>query len=76
MPTYGNLDGDSGAVRYEYGADWIEVEFQRGRERFYTYTYTSAGREHVEQMKMLADAGDGLNAYINKYVAKRYASKR
>ena len=76
MPAYRDLDGDSGVVSYRYGADWIEVEFDRGPQRCYTYTYASAGAGHIEQMKRFADAGEGLNSYINKNVAKRYASKR
>jgi len=75
MPMYKNLNGDSGIVSYECGADWIEVTFQRGKELVYRYTYASAGSTHVEQMKRLAQAGTGLNEYINKFVAKLYASK-
>jgi hypothetical protein len=76
MPTYNNIDGDSGVVRYECGVDWIEVEFRNGRERIYTYTSASVGSQHIEQMKKLAATGDGLNAYIIKNVAKLYASKK
>lgn len=76
MPAYRDLDGDSGVVSYRYGADWIEVEFDRGPQRCYTFTYASAGAGHIEQMKRFADAGEGLNSYINKNVAKRYESKR
>ncbi|TCQ14632.1 hypothetical protein [Rhizobium sp. PP-CC-3G-465] len=76
MPAYRDFDGDSGVIFYRYGGDWIEVEFQSGIQRYYTYTYSSAGAGHVDQMKRLADAGDGLNSYINKNVAKRYAAKR
>jgi len=76
MPIYSNIGGNSGVVGYKYGADWIEVEFRSGRERFYTYTFKSPGSHHVEQMKVLAAAGNRLNAYINKNVKKQYASKR
>lgn len=76
MPAYRDFHGDSGVIFYRYGEDWIEVELQRGIQRYYTYTYASAGAGHIEQMKRHADAGDGLNSYINKNVAKRYASKR
>ena len=75
MPKYRDVDGDSGVIGYEYGPDWIEVEFKKGANRFYRYSYMSAGSQHVERMKRLADAGDGLNSYINRYVARRYASK-
>lgn len=76
VPQYKDLDGDSGVRRYEYGSDWIEVEFARGSIRIYRYTYLSAGPAHIEEMKRLADLGEGLNAYIQRNVAHQYASKR
>jgi hypothetical protein len=75
MPKYRDVDGDSGVIGYEYGADWIEVEFKKGANGFYRYSYMSAGSQNVEKMKRLADAGEGLNSYINRQVARRYASK-
>ena len=66
MPAYRDLDGDSGIISYRYGADWIEVEFDRGPQRCYTYTYASAGAGHIEQMKRFADAGEGLNTTSTK----------
>ncbi|MCA3502009.1 MAG: hypothetical protein IOD05_01840 [Rhodobacter sp.] len=76
MPTYRDVDGDSGVISFEYGPDWIEVEFEEGANRIYRYTYLSVGSEHVEKMKRLADSGEGLNSYINRYAARRYALKR
>ena len=74
MPLYKDVDRDSGVVRYEYGADWIEVQFRDGK--IYRYTYFSAGVQLIEEMKRLANKGEGLNAYINKFVSKLYESKR
>lgn len=76
MPIYKNIDGDSGILSYECGSDWIEVEFESGRSRFYRYTYASAGSVNVEEMKRLAEMGDGLNSFIMHNVRTRYASKR
>lgn len=76
MQNYKDLDGDSGVRRYDYGPDWIEVEFAQGSFRTYRYTYLSAGSVHVDEMKRLADLGEGLNAYIHKNVAQQYDSKR
>lgn len=73
MIPYKNIDSDSGVNAYEYGNDYIRVQFSTGTT--YTYTYKSAGNSNVEQMKRLADAGDGLNAFINTYVKKSYESK-
>ncbi len=75
MPIYDDIDGDSGVLSYEYGSDWIIVEFERGQQRHYKYTYASAGSIHVDRMKVLANQGEGLNSYINRNVGKAYAQK-
>jgi hypothetical protein len=71
MTRYKDIDGDSGVAAYEVGADYIRVQFSTGH--IYRWTYASAGRQHVEQMKLLAARGDGLNAYINRFVRRKYA---
>lgn len=71
MINYRNSGGDSGVDSYEIGDDYITVKFTR-TARTYTYSYASAGRTHVEQMKSLARSGSGLNSYINKYVRNLY----
>ena len=64
MENYRDWDNDSGISAYEIGGDYIIVQFKTGRDRFYKYTYNSAGSSCVEEMKGLACAGDGLNEYI------------
>lgn len=73
MERYKDIDGDSGVAAYEIGTDYIRVQFKDNS--VYLYTYASAGSNNIEQMKRLAEAGDGLNAFINKNVKKRYARK-
>lgn len=73
MERYKDINGDSGVVGYEYGADYIRVQFSTGS--IYLYTYGSAGSHNIEYMKTLARKGDGLNAYINTNVRKMYARK-
>lgn len=74
MPAYKNLGGNSGVASWEEGDDWIEVAFKDGSK--YLYTQSSLGSiDAVNILKGIADSGQGLNAYINKYVKKRYASK-
>jgi hypothetical protein len=73
MERYRNLGGDSGVSAYEIGADYIKVEFTSGS--LYLYNYGSAGIQHIERMKELAIAGEGLNSFINRYVRKAYALK-
>ena len=73
MERYKNLGGDSGVAFYEIGSDFIRVQFGDGS--VYLYNYATPGRYHVEQMKTLAAAGRGLNAYINTQVRTAYARK-
>lgn len=71
MKPYKNISGKSGVWAYLIGPDWIKVKFGRNGET-YTYSYRSAGIEHVERMKVLAEAGKGLATYINRHVRDLY----
>ncbi len=73
MERYKNLGGDSGVATYEVGDDRIRVQFDDGA--VYLYTYASAGLDNIEQMKQLAEHGQGLNGFINTCVRKRYELK-
>ena len=73
MQRYSDIDRDSGVIAYEYGIDYIRIQFSD--QSIYLYTYGSAGQHHIEAMKTLADRGDGLNAYINEHARKTYARK-
>jgi hypothetical protein len=74
VTPYKNLSGDSGIATYEIGADFIKVGFRDGRP-LYLYTYQSAGRNIIEQMKVLAKAGQGLGTFISTTVRNAYAAK-
>ena len=73
MPGYANRGGDSGVVAYEIGTESITVTFHDGAS--YLYNYEITGQSNVEHMKALANAGQGLNAFIDTNVRKNYASK-
>jgi hypothetical protein len=73
MEKYKNLGGDSDVNRYEIGNDSIKVQFNDGS--IYLYNYQSAGQSKIEQMKVLAQAGTGLNSFIMRNVRKAYAAK-
>jgi len=73
MQRYRDIDRDSGVSEYEIGDDFIRVKFGDGA--IYRYTGSSVGGYHLEQMKCLANQGDGLNSYIMKNVKKRYERK-
>ncbi|WP_437731166.1 hypothetical protein [Sorangium sp. So ce1335] len=70
---YRNLGGNSGVDTYKIEEESIEITFKGGST--YLYTYQAPGRYHVEQMKLLARSGRGLNAFINIYVKDNYAKK-
>ena len=71
LEHYLDLNHDSGIANYEIGNEFIRVQFKK-KSKIYTYSYTSAGYQHVENMKQLAQYGDGLNAYINQNVHQLY----
>lgn len=65
MRNYYSLSGKpSGIKGYKYGTDYIIIYFKRGSA--YTYSANSCGTEHVDAMKRLADAQNGLSAYISR----------
>lgn len=73
MQIYKNLGGNSNIRAYSIGEDFIDVQFNGGA--LYRYSYLSAGREKVEQMKRLAIQGVGLNSFIMRYARKDYERK-
>lgn len=72
MESYKNSSGISGVSAFEIQEENILVEFNR--DRIYRYTYSSAGKEHVEKMKKLAREGKGLSTYISQNVKEKYAA--
>jgi hypothetical protein len=73
MTPYRNSSGRSGVLAYEIQRESILVEFRHGGR--YLYNYDTTGREHVEEMKVLALEGRGLATYINKNVRAMFAAK-
>lgn len=73
MQAYKNLGGNSNIKAFYIGEDNIDVQFNGGD--IYRYSYQSAGREKVEQMKKLAVQGVGLNSYIMRNARKNYERK-
>lgn len=73
VERYKDRDGDSNVAGYEIGQGYIDVEFKTGA--VYRYTNSSAGAANIERMILRAKSGDGLNAFINTHVRKRYSAK-
>jgi hypothetical protein len=74
MQRYRRLAGESGVIAYAIAPDAIDVQFVDGQ--IYTYSYDSTGRQRVEAMKLLAQAGQGLSTYISQHVGSDYAACR
>lgn len=73
MKPYRDWDNDSNILGYEYGENWIKIYFKDNSE--YEYSEGLVTQFMINQMKHLADHGDGLNAFINKN-KPRYSSKK
>ena len=73
MQPYRRLNQESGVTAFDTGPNWIRVEFVDAGT--YTYIYASAGPILVEHMKLLAEAGQGLSAFISRHVRHRYAAR-
>ena len=71
MQVYEDLNDDSGVSSYEIRDSSIKVWFNRDSAS-YVYTYSSAGKYHVDHMKKLALNGKGLNTYINNNVKRDF----
>jgi len=74
MKPYKNLSGESGVVAYDIGDDHIDIRF-RNSDGVYRYDRETPGAPHIDNMKLLAEAGPGLSTYISRYVKGRYARK-
>ena len=55
---------------YEIENENIIVQFVNGGK--YKYTYSSAGKENVEKMKLLAIEGKGLTTFIHQHLKDKY----
>lgn len=68
MNSYYNvssLTGKPSGIRgYELGIDFITLYFTSGV--VYSYTHNSCGSNHIDTMKVLANAQSGLNTYVTK----------
>lgn len=73
MERYRDLSGNSGVDSFECGTDWIRVRFKSGGT--YVYDRLTPGLHHIERMKALAQAGDGLATYITQHVRQNFARR-
>jgi hypothetical protein len=65
MPLYkSQSEKPSGVTSYKAGEDFIEIQFDGW---LYTYSYLSAGRKAVEEMKNRAAANEGLSRFVSRH---------
>lgn len=73
MKRYADRSGESGIAAYEPGAGFIVIRFKHGGT--YRYDGKKPGRRQVAAMKKLAENGEGLATYINRFVRENYGEK-
>lgn len=73
MEKYQASATSAGVTAYEILEEGIIIEFENSKS--YLYDYHRPGKEHVEQMKILAKKGKGLTTYINQKVRNNYTKK-
>jgi len=71
MKKYLDKTNNSGVESFEITSNSIKVKFKYSDE-IYIYSYESAGKIHVENMKNLAVEGIGLSTYISKYASEKF----
>ena len=71
---YKSENPDAGVRNFEILPDAIILEFADRKWR-YLYNAERPGLEHVNNMKRLALAGDGLTTYVNQHVRENYAAR-
>lgn len=75
MTPYRNLSGESNVLSYGITEESIHVVFRSGAYRNYLYNNVRPGKAVVDQMKVLAQNGVGLNSYISRVVKSNFAQK-
>lgn len=73
MKRYQNLSGKSKVTMYELAKDVVTIRY--ANQEVYRYSNQSAGRENISKMKVLAQAGKGLETFVNANVKEKFARK-
>ena len=64
MEQYANISGKSGVAEYEIGDNYVIVVFTNGNTK--SYSTEDYSRDEIEEMKTLAQSGQGLNTFLNQ----------
>jgi len=52
MKVYRDIDSDSGISAYDYGDEWIKVQFRKNGQ-IYEYQVSMIGQAHITAMKVI-----------------------
>lgn len=66
MKTYGNFSKGSNITSFQIGDNFIKIKYT-DTSKVFTYSYKKAGQKNIDNMKLLASCGSGLNRYINTF---------
>lgn len=71
---YKNRSGSSGVMAYALAQEAIFIKWTAGDD-VYEYNYETNGRDQVERMKWLAQAGRGLSGFISTKTDGKYTAR-
>lgn len=73
MKIYMNFAADSGIDAYDYGHDWVQIQFKDGS--IFEYTRGSAGSQIIEAMKSRALLGKDLYSFIQTHAGTLHSRR-
>jgi len=73
LKNYKDLSGSGGITGYQFLQNGIILQFKS--KDLYLYDYKKPGKQHIEQMKILAEKGKGLTTYVNQNIRDNYSQK-
>ena len=73
LENYMDLSGGGGITGYKFLQKGIILQCKL--KDLYLYDFNKPGKQHIEQMKIVAEEGQGLTTYVNKNVRDNYSEK-
>ena len=64
MDQYANISGKSGVAEFEIGDKYVLVVFTNGNVK--SYSEEDYDSDEIEEIKTLAQSGQGLNTFLNQ----------
>ena len=73
LKKYKDLSGSAGVIGYKFVANAIILQFED--KELYLYDNPIPAKHHIEQMKIQAEKGKRLTAYVNENIRDYYKEK-